>query len=100
MYSIEWERSREDSYCMLEDGSQILGYKAQKDHVEEISSSKDDDTDSITKIICSIFDWKLQIISRKRKISETSPNQSISQQSMNSVLYNVDNGSSVVICYQ
>ena len=26
MYSAEWERSREDSNCMLEDGSEILGY--------------------------------------------------------------------------
>ena len=38
MYSAEWERSREDSNCMLEDGSEILGYNMS-------SASKDDDTD-------------------------------------------------------
>ena len=26
IYSVKWERSREDSNCMLEDGSEILGY--------------------------------------------------------------------------
>ena len=38
MYSVEWESSREDSNCLLEDGSEILGYNI-------ISASNDDDID-------------------------------------------------------
>ena len=58
MYSAEWERSREDSNCILEDGSEILGYKIklEKNMLMKNSASKDDDTDSIREIVRSIID--------------------------------------------